>query len=273
MPSNPPAPNNSQFKAMVASRQESEYKNEPHLPISSVGTDYKTADETNLPAGSALLTDTLDGSGNGTSKLYQKGITHIIHAAPKPRSSFFSDQADQDYINNVVKSVQNSIILADRNNFEKLVIPFVGGGIYLGSCDPAKLAQGIMCGALNQLAGCQIIQQIIFLDWHDDRTPRKNRQVFLTAFGKFEDEGGWFGKHVGGNTVELAKNSTKTVIFEWGDIRDKSIHEANVIVNAANTYVGFGGGISGAIAQEVGDRTKIEAEAKKLIRKFKQLII
>jgi len=55
------------------------------LPISSVGTDYSKLDETNknsLLPGSALLTDTLDGSDGGSSTLNSKGITHIIHAAP-----------------------------------------------------------------------------------------------------------------------------------------------------------------------------------------------
>src|ERR1044071_891021 len=101
------------FPAISASKtkKEPEYKENPYLPISSVGTDYTSADPGNLPYGSALLTDTLDGSGNGTSQLHDKGITHIIHAAPKPRSSF---STDQDFISNVVKSVQNSIILADR---------------------------------------------------------------------------------------------------------------------------------------------------------------
>jgi len=63
-----------------------------------------------------------------------------------------------------VHSVQNSIILADRYKFEKLAIPFVGGGIYLGNCDPQKLAEGIMKGAINQLEKCQILSKIIFLD-------------------------------------------------------------------------------------------------------------
>jgi len=237
------------------------------LPISSVGTDYSKLDETNknsLLPGSALLTDTLDGSDGGSSTLNSKGITHIIHAAPWPRDLF---KSDEDFINCVVKSVQNSIILADREKFEKLAIPLVGGGIYLGSCDPEELAEGIMRGAVNQLAECQNLQQIVFLDWHDNKTPRKNRQVFLNAFSKLEDKS-WFGKHRSGSGIELAKNPTKIVICEWGDIRDKRIHGASVIANAANTQVQFGGGISGAIAEQVGDKDKINQKAKELIAKF-----
>jgi hypothetical protein len=68
--------------SLKITKNELEYNATPHLPISSVGTEYDTADKTHLPYGSALITDTLDGSGKGKSKLSEKGITHIIHAAP-----------------------------------------------------------------------------------------------------------------------------------------------------------------------------------------------
>jgi hypothetical protein len=64
----------------------------------------------------------------------------------------------------VVKSVQNSIILADRYKFKKLAIPLVGGGIYLDSCDPQKLVEGIIRGAVNQLEKCQSLKGITFMD-------------------------------------------------------------------------------------------------------------
>jgi len=82
-PQQPPA--NATYSALIPTKQEREYKHSPHLPISSVGTDYSKLDETNknsLLPGSALLTDTLDGSDGGSSTLNSKGITHIIHAAP-----------------------------------------------------------------------------------------------------------------------------------------------------------------------------------------------
>ncbi|CAI2162038.1 2942_t:CDS:2 [Funneliformis geosporum] len=201
-----PIPRNNHFEAILATGQEPEYKTNPPLPISSVGTDYNTADQTHLPAGSALMTDTLDGSGKGDSILNSKGITHIIHAAPNPRSSFTSDQ---DFINCVVKSVQNSIILADRNNFECLAIPLVGGGTYRGKED-------------NHFAG------------------------------------------------ELKNFKLKGIEVRTRDIREinEALHKSSVIVNAANTHIGFGSGVSGAIAEQVGDKTKIEVKARELIGKF-----
>jgi hypothetical protein len=70
----------------------------------------------------------------------------------------------------------------------------------------------------------------------------------------------------------LKSNPEKLVGINKGDIRDKNIHGASSIVNAANTYVGFGSGVSGAIAQEVGSKTKIEAKARELISKFNSQI-
>src|SRR5581483_8069860 len=99
------------------------------------------------------MTDTLDGSGKGSSILNDKGIAHIIHSVNQPYSAF--NKNEEFYISYIVKSVQNCIILADREKFEKLAIPFVGGGTYLGNCDPQKLAEGIIKGAINQLVKCQ----------------------------------------------------------------------------------------------------------------------
>ncbi|CAG8666870.1 3187_t:CDS:2 [Ambispora leptoticha] len=248
-PNNPPQPNNNEYPAIAATGREPEYKINPSLPISSVGTGNDRPDLVpnlngtpgHLTAGSALLTDTLDGSGNGSSILNDKGITHLIHAVNQPFSSFANNE--QWFINYVVRSVQNSIILADRYKFEKLAIPLVGGGIFLGSCDPQKLAEGIVKGAINQLAECKTYNKLFCLTDIIAKPPEK----------------------IANGGLELAKNPTKIIFDEWGDIRDKRIHEASVIVNVANTQVKFGGGISGAIAKQVGDKTKIEAKAQELI--------
>src|SRR5688500_13406245 len=154
------------FLALSATNSEPEYKQKPYLPISSLGTDYTKADETHLPYGSALMTDTLDGKGNGTSVLNSKGITHIIHAAPQSRSYF---STNEDFIDNIVKAVQNCIFLADREDIqaqthsESLAICFVGGELFLGSCNPRDLAEGIITGAVNQLARCKNLNRLILI--------------------------------------------------------------------------------------------------------------
>lgn len=233
------------YRTLQKTGSEPENKKTPPLPISSVGTDYTTTNQTNLPHGSALLTDTLDGSGNGSSPLKNKGITHIIHAAPKDRNSFSSHQ---EYINNIVNSVQNCIYLADRADIysltksAELAIPLVGGEIFAGTCPKDQLAAGVVQGALNQLAQCSNLKKITFIEY--------NNSLFTEVF-----------KNHSSSQAEVKK----------GDIRNKSLHGASVIVNAANTYVGFGGGISLAISQQVGNSGKIDSKARELIGEFYSL--
>ena len=109
-----------------------------------------------MPDGSALLTDT-----GKNSSLKSQGINYIIHAVPRHRSSCASDE---EFIEIAVKAVQNSIILADREGIDQLALCLIGGEIYRGSCDPERLAKGIIRGALNQLEKCQSLKEITFVD-------------------------------------------------------------------------------------------------------------
>jgi O-acetyl-ADP-ribose deacetylase (regulator of RNase III) len=53
-----------------------------------------------------------------------------------------------------------------------------------------------------------------------------------------------------------------------GNITKFDEHEADVIVNAANTEMQFGGGLSGAIARAAGAHGTIEKEALKVIEEY-----
>lgn len=250
LPPPPSPPQNGRYSALIPTKKEREYEkgeNGIPLPISSVGLgtdriDYFEYTPGHLVAGSALMTDSLDGAW--------KGITHIIHAVNQPYSAFNNNE--QWFIDYVVKSVQNSIILADRYKFENLAIPSMGGGTFLGNCDPKKLAEGMIRGAINQLEKCQNLKKITFVDWKDNPTKYLEKAI-LEKFSKELWEK-WIGK--------------VSVIAGGGDIRDKNLHGASVIVNAANTQLKFGSEVSGAIAEQVGDKTKIEAKAQELITKF-----
>ncbi|KLL03158.1 MAG: hypothetical protein MRERV_50c003 [Mycoplasmataceae bacterium RV_VA103A] len=255
------------YTALKKTDQEPEYKTTPHLAISSIGIANYSVTKGNLPAGCALMTDTLDGSGNGSSILNSKGITHIIHAGPKERSKFPSDE---EFIECVVKSVQNCIILAERDDFEKLAVPLVGGDIFLGKCDPEKLAEGIIRGVTNQLAECQKLKDIVLIDF-DQKPPylflKKIQQLEKELFG----DTAFFAEdnHFVGN---LKSDKTKGIQVRVGDIRDKNLHKCSAIVNAANTYYGMGSGLAGAIKAQTGNAGKIDAKAKELISEFNSLI-
>ncbi|CAG8717950.1 201_t:CDS:2, partial [Ambispora leptoticha] len=231
-PNNPPQPNNDEYPAITATGREPEYR------INNIELTHHYHTPGHLTAGSALLTDTLDGSGNGSSILNDKGITHLIHAVNQP--------------------------FTDRYQFEKLAIPLVGGGIFLGNCDPQKLAEGIVRGVVNQLEKCQNLKRISLIDW--DGNPNS---YLLKAFeSEFMDKDELFAGAVARDNNAFGKlksNPEKLLGYNKGDICNKSIHGASVIVNAANTQVKFGGGISGAVAEQVGDKKKIEAKAQELI--------
>ncbi|CAG8720951.1 14871_t:CDS:1, partial [Cetraspora pellucida] len=260
--------------ALKKTDQEPEYKKNPHLPISSIGITNYSVTKDNLPAGCALMTDTLDGSGNGSSILNSKGITHIIHAGPKERSKFPSDE---EFVECVVKSVQNCIILAERNDFEKLAVPLVGGEIFLGKADIEKLVEGIIRGVANQLAECQKLKDIVLIDF-DKKPPylflkkvqQLEKELFSTTIQLSADR--FIGILKNNNKTNSWIGQQKTIKVKVGDIRDKNLHKCSAIVNAANTYYGMGSGLAGAIKAQTGDGEKIDAKAKELINEFNSLI-
>jgi O-acetyl-ADP-ribose deacetylase (regulator of RNase III) len=258
------------YGAIKVTEEYQKYKYNSSMVISAAGIsekeflkNVKGGESKFLPAGSALLTDTLEGS-----ELDKKGIKYIIHAAPKPRSSF---SEDKEFIDCVVKSVQNSIILADQlaNNsdegMKELAIPLVGGGIYRGDCDPQKLAQAIIIGAVHQLEKCQHLKKINFIDWGGEyKYFAKSFETKLQSLFSVGNIDRYY------QTLKLKNSSDdKYVICKEGDIRNKEgFHHASIIVNAANTEVKFGAGISGKISEQVGDKNKIDQVAEGLIRKF-----
>ncbi|CAG8601739.1 8842_t:CDS:2 [Paraglomus occultum] len=114
-----------------------------------------------MPDGSALLTNT----GNNSS-LKNQGINYIIHTVPRHRDSSASDE---EFVEIAVKAVQNSIILADREKINKLAICFVAGKIYRGTCNPEKLAEGIVCDGDET-----IFDALVF-------NPKGNRNIIVKA--------------------------------------------------------------------------------------------
>src|SRR4051812_22149639 len=122
------------YQPLKETCREPEYKTTPPLKISSIGTE-NTKKSTQMPDGSALLTDT-----GKNSSLKTQGIDYIIHAVPRERSSSASEE---EFIKLAVAATQNSIFLAEREGIKKLAVCFIGGLIYRGTCPPEKLAKAI----------------------------------------------------------------------------------------------------------------------------------
>jgi len=188
-----------------------------------------------IPRGSALITD--------SGELKSSGITHIIHAATGSMTK--SSEAFKPTLEGITNSIINSISLAHEFKHKTIAIPFLGGGIFLGSLGLLKkeLAKNIIQAALNNNPHKLIIS---FVTWSSEET-----RVFKDLYQK------------------LVKDNSKYKVVR-GSITDFNIHKSSVIVNAANMEVIFGGGLSGVIGEATKSSTKIDSSAKKFIEKFNE---
>ncbi len=185
------------------------------------------------PLGSSVWTS----SGN----LARHGITAIAQAASGTMSPHIV-QGGEPTRASVGDSVTNSLALAGQQNRARLAIPFIGGGIFFRRiqppCTKAELAEVIVQAASDTCGS--VVPVIVAYDAAD-------QALFGAAIAK-----------VGASNVELVQ----------GSITDHSLHKADVIVNAANMEVLFGGGISGAIGRATGDQQNIDAEAAREVAAF-----
>ncbi|CAG8780457.1 21544_t:CDS:2, partial [Racocetra persica] len=132
---------NIKYQKLVKTGQEPEYKVSPFLVISSIGAEIKK-NSSSMPYGTAVLTDT-----GSASSLKSQGINYIIHATPMPEGD-----SREKFVEVAARTIQNSIILAEREGISKLATCFLAGKIYLKHPSSRPyLAEGIIEAALNQL--------------------------------------------------------------------------------------------------------------------------
>ncbi|OQW51591.1 MAG: hypothetical protein A4S09_10205 [Proteobacteria bacterium SG_bin7] len=192
-----------------------------------------------LPRGSALITSSGD--------LRQTGITSIIHAASGSMTR--SGNYFEPNLDSIKNSVFNSVLLAEQNKHQSVLIPLIGGGIFLNrvGISRTELAKQIILAALQA---------------------RKN--IKLGFIGMADLDYGAFKEAY----LEIQSTVTipaKSIEIYKGSIIDFKFHQCTAIVNAANTEVRFGGGISGAIGQASGKMNEIENEAQIIIRSIKNM--
>jgi hypothetical protein len=145
------------YPALVATKNEPEYKENPPLLISSVGTENTKKSSGRIPYGCGLLTSV----GLTSSDLKSQGINFIIHATPMPEENSL-----ETFVEMAAKAIQNSIILAERVGISRLATCFLGGKIYcLNESSKKPLAEGIIRAALNQMEVCPGVDRIVFVDF------------------------------------------------------------------------------------------------------------
>lgn len=183
------------------------------------------------PLGSAVITQ----SGN----LHAQGIRAIIHAASG--SMVQSGVGFDPTLDSIVLSVKNSIQLAIDNNYKSIAIPLVGGGIFLRRSGATM--EELMRGLLKAGQGYQGRIKIAYVMYDDSSY---DNLVSAKESLKISENDGF----------KLVK----------GSITDFNVHKCETIVNAANTELQFGGGLSGAIGQATGQAGIIDSEAEALLQ-------
>ena len=225
--------------------------------------DQQRKSPTVLPCGSAILT----GSGD----LEKQGIKAIVHACPGS-----IEKKDKDLnIQGVIRSVQNSILLAERNGYKSLAFCLIGSNFLDNIISPnqgtkkerqIKLAEIIVRTAVEQRKN---LEKIVFVDF--------GNAAFQSAYGKVGSE------HVfGDKKSEVEKiekiSATSGVVSSPANgkpkekgITDYSLHKCEVIVNSLNIEGEFinSGSFSGFIASKTGSgKNQIQKEIEKHISEF-----
>lgn len=204
------------------------------LRVSTRGTaDNGEIGEGLLPRGSALITS--------SGELAKSGIISIIHAATGAMTKEGGHY--EPTLESVKLSVANSISLAERFGHDRIAIPLIGGGIFLQrlGLQPAELAAEIIKSARD----ASTMIEVRFVAFAE-----ADVQAFRDGMRLVERE-----NYKGLDGMEINQ----------GSITDFNVHGARVIVNAANTEVIFGGGLSGVIAKATQNADAINAEAAAVI--------
>jgi len=178
----------------------------------------------------------------------------------------------------ITRSIQNSIILAERFDYKSITFPFLGSGIFLDKViSPADetnsdedkknrkraLAEEIVKVAVNQMNPSKI-KKITFVLWGEE-----DSQIFSDIISEMRSdaEKGQYSEEkkefiLLSNIEEEGLSSINGSIINWNQ------HKGDVIVNAANMEVQFGKGVSEVISGATGQKKEIDDEAKEKIKNY-----
>ena len=176
-----------------------------------------------------------------SGQLAAKGITAIAQAATGTMSPH-SVTGGEPTRTSVADAVINSLALAASHGRARLAIPFIASGIFrqriVPPCDKDELAEIIVKACEDH---CGTVTPVIVAYGTADHTS------FQTAIAKL--------------------GATKVTLIE-GSVTDHHLHKCDVIVNAANMEVTFGGGMSGRIGAATHDIPNINKEAHAEVTAF-----
>jgi O-acetyl-ADP-ribose deacetylase (regulator of RNase III) len=244
-------------KSIIKKRNVSYYdfsKNDRLLTVSFKSTKNRKQflREGMLPIGSAALTSSGAMSDSGI-----KGIIHAASGSMTMHSGIYNPS-----ITGVVKAIKNSLRIAKRKGFDSVAIPFIGGGIFLNSIGISKneLAHTIISTALKNIGGLKLsfvaYTQNDFEVFEDEYEKALAQQSKLS---KFADK------------ILFRKTLAKRTNVLRGSITNFDLHKRELIINAANTELIFGGGLSGFIGKMSQESGRIDHECQLMIDAVKEL--
>jgi O-acetyl-ADP-ribose deacetylase (regulator of RNase III) len=232
-----------------------------HLSVLRTDTQYAT--NKNLPPGSATIVDLnyyrenfaypkdrvklgtdKDDKGNGLDVYtFNKEILFVIQAAP---AGFGAANISNQSVTN---SVYNCLYLANANGVKGIAFPIIGGSIFFNALKITK----------NQLY--EILLQGV-ADYFNDFRDSKIEIVLFAHGSKVDDTDDFktiFTTFVSNNKIVEDKLTELegmlfTAEYQYNNI-DNNTTKITALVNAANTEVQFGTGISGAFSQKLGRAT------------------
>jgi O-acetyl-ADP-ribose deacetylase (regulator of RNase III) len=183
-----------------------------------------------------------------------ENLSHIYAFLFRSGSSSLVDIHQRPSLEGVTLSIQNSLLLARRFGHSRVAVPFIGGAIFLGSIGVTQ----------NQLAQA-ILQSVL--------ESRGNLEIRIVVIG--EAEAVIFNHVLTGlrRRPEFQNLPHEAVRVVRTSILNFDVHQCTAIVNAANTEVAFGGGISGVIGNATRMGAEIDRQAQELISQFNARIL
>lgn len=170
-----------------------------------------------------------------SGKLEKSGIKYIIHVASGSMTS-----AKEDFrpsLAAIEQGLKNSFKLLELKKIKKVAIPFIGSGIFRSRIGLTK----------KQLAK-KIIKTL--------NSFKKRFAITIVAYSS--EDYNLFNSVINYKEISLVK----------GSITNFKDHNAPVILNAANTELLFGGGLSGHIGSKTKQSKQIDQELNELKSKL-----
>jgi O-acetyl-ADP-ribose deacetylase (regulator of RNase III) len=210
--------------------------------MSYISTQTVSAD--NTPANASLQSLNMVPLGasvwTSSGNLADSNITAIAQAASGAMGHFgvgFDPTRDS-----IAACIENSFLLASRQGYTSLAVPFIASGIFIHRILPA-IDKDELASLIVQ--SCQ--------------SYRGSVDAVIVAYGASD---------MSDFENAMQNNTDEGVTLVEGSITDYADHKCAAIVNAANMEVIFGGGISGRIGAATGEIQQIDAEAAIMIQGF-----